>query len=57
MNSKKAELLDKCKQLGVKPEELDAKVMQLEIDILEGLDEIEKILPSDGETNKADMPF
>lgn len=55
--AKKAELLDKCKQLGVKPDELSARIIELEVQIQEGLKTLEDILPSSGLDEESNPPW
>lgn len=54
---KKAELLDKCKQLGVTPEELPHKITELEKKIQAGMQDLDKLLASGDAEQDQDLPY
>jgi chromosome segregation ATPase len=54
--SQKKDLLAKCEQLGITPEELDEKIAKLQSEIEEGMKEIESILPKE-KTSDSELPY
>lgn len=52
---RKKEILEKCEQLGIKPEDLQKRISELDASIQEGLVDLDLLLPQDKSAD--DLPY
>jgi hypothetical protein len=52
---RKKELLEKCEQLNIKPQDLQKRISELDVSIQEGLDQLDMFLPQNKSSD--DLPY